>query len=93
MSGVPKPTAGKVLAFDKAHFSLINRYKRCYCPEGFHPPYLMHPASYKWTYLYAAVDPATREGKVPVLTCPTWTAAVWKHFLEHLGLRMPLIDW
>jgi DDE superfamily endonuclease len=48
------------LAFDEARFGLINWHKRRYCPKGFRPPYVVRRA-YKWTYLYAAVEPTTGE--------------------------------
>lgn len=50
----------KVLAFDEARFGLINWHRRRYCPFGFRPPYIVK-RSYEWTYLYAAVEPATGE--------------------------------
>jgi len=50
----------KVLAFDEARFGLINWHRRRYCPKGFRPPYIVK-RSYKWTYLYAAVEPTTGE--------------------------------
>jgi hypothetical protein len=50
----------KVLAFDEARFGLINWHRRRYCPKGFRPPYVVK-RSYKWTYLYAAVEPTTGE--------------------------------
>ena len=50
----------KVLAFDEARFGLINWHRRRYCPKGFRPPYTVRRA-YKWTYLYAAVEPTTGE--------------------------------
>jgi hypothetical protein len=50
----------KVLAFDEARFGLINWHRRRYCPKGFRPPYIVRCA-YKWTYLYAAVEPTTGE--------------------------------
>ena len=48
----------KVLAFDEARFGLINWHHRRYCPRGSRPPYTVRRA-YKWTYLYAAVEPTT----------------------------------
>ena len=36
---------------------------------GFRPPYVVKRA-YKWTYLYAAVEPTS--GRVSVCTCPAW---------------------
>lgn len=49
-----------MLAFDEARFGLINWHRRRYCPAGFRPPYVVK-RSYKWTYLYAAVEPTTGE--------------------------------
>jgi transposase len=48
------------MAFDEARFGLINWHRRRYCAMGFRPPYVVR-RSYKWTYLYAAVDPTTGE--------------------------------
>ena len=48
------------MAFDEARFGLINWHQRRYCPKGFRPPYIVK-RSYKWTYLYAAVDPTSGE--------------------------------
>jgi hypothetical protein len=31
------------------------------CPKGFRSPYYIVQRAYEWTYLYAAVDPATGE--------------------------------
>jgi hypothetical protein len=50
----------KVMAFDEARFGLINWHRRRYCPPGFRPPWIVKRA-YKWTYLYAAVEPTTGE--------------------------------
>jgi hypothetical protein len=49
-----------VMAFDEARFGLINWHTKRYCPKGFRPPYVVRRA-YKWTYLYAAVEPTTGE--------------------------------
>jgi hypothetical protein len=48
------------MAFDEARFGLINWHRRRYCPRGFRPPYIVR-RKYKWTYLYAAVEPTTGE--------------------------------
>ncbi len=48
------------MAFDEARFGLINWHHRRYCPKGFRPPYTVR-RSYKWTYLYAAVEPTSGE--------------------------------
>lgn len=50
----------KVLAFDEARFGLINWHYRRYCPVGFRPPRLVR-RRYEWSWLYAAVEPATGE--------------------------------
>jgi hypothetical protein len=66
----------KVLAFDEARFGLINWHRRRYCPKGFRAPYVLRRA-YEWTYLYAAVDPAT--GESFCLYLPGMDgAAVWR---------------
>ena len=39
---------------------MINWHRRRYCPMGFRPPYVVKRA-YKWTYLYAAVEPTSAE--------------------------------
>jgi hypothetical protein len=56
----PEDKPLKVLAFDEARFGLINWHRRRYCPRGFRPPYIVK-RSYKWTYLYVAVEPTTGE--------------------------------
>jgi hypothetical protein len=57
----PEPSKPlKVMAFDEARFGLINWHTKRYCPKGFRPPYIVRRA-YKWTYLYAAVEPTTGE--------------------------------
>lgn len=48
------------MAFDEARFGLINWHRRRYCPEGFRPPWIVK-RTYKWTYLYATVEPTTGE--------------------------------
>src|SRR4051812_46752793 len=73
----------KVLAFDEARFGLINWHKRRYCPKGFRPPYTVRRA-YKWTYLYAAVDP-TRSGESLCAYLPGVDGGCLETFLEHLG--------
>lgn len=50
----------KVLAFDEACFGLINWHRRRCCPRGFRPPYIVR-RSYKWTYVYAAIELTTGE--------------------------------
>lgn len=50
----------KVMAFDEARFGLINWHYRRYCPAGFRPPRIVR-RRYEWSWLYAAVEPATGE--------------------------------
>ncbi len=61
---------------------MINWHKRRYCPEGFRPPYIVRRA-YKWTYLYAAVDPTT--GESFSLYLPGMDGSCLEAFLKHLS--------
>jgi transposase len=71
------------MAFDEARFGLINWHRRRrYCPKGFRPPYLVR-RRYEWTYLYAAVEPATGESFCSYL--PGMDGRCLETFLEHLG--------
>jgi transposase len=70
------------MAFDEARFGLINWHRRRYCPKGFRPPYLVR-RRYEWTYLYAAVEPATGESFCSYL--PGMDGRCFETFLEHLG--------
>jgi transposase len=72
----------KVLAFDEARFGLINWHRRRYCPKGFRPPWVVRRA-YEWTYLYAALDPASGESFCMYL--PGMDGLCLEAFLEHLG--------
>jgi hypothetical protein len=72
----------KVLAFDEARFGLINWHRRRYCPKGFRPPRVLRRL-YEWTYLYAAVDPTSRESFA--LYLPGMDSLCFQTFLEHLG--------
>lgn len=72
----------KILAFDEARFGLINWHRRRYCPKGFRPPYTVRHA-YKWTYLYAAIDPTT--GESLCLYLPGMDSLCLEAFLKHLG--------
>jgi transposase len=72
----------KILAFDEARFGLINWHRRRYCPKGFRPPYKVRHA-YKWTYLYAAIDPTT--GESLCLYLPGMDSLCLEAFLKHLG--------
>jgi transposase len=70
------------LAFDEARFGLINWHRRRYCPKGFRPPRVVRRV-YEWTYLYAAVDPAS--GESFALYLPGMDSLCFQTFLEHLG--------
>ncbi len=70
------------MAFDEARFGLINWHNRRYCPRGFRPPYTVRRA-YKWTYLYAAVDPASGESFCAYL--PSVDGPCFEKFLEYLS--------
>jgi hypothetical protein len=76
----------KVLAFDEARFGLINWHKRRYCPMGFRPPWIVKRA-YKWTYLYAAVEPTSGESFCMYL--PGMDDGCLEVFLDELSKRYP----
>ena len=76
----------KVLAFDEARFGLINWHRRRYCPMGFRPPYVVKRA-YKWTYLYAAVEPTSGESFCMYL--PGMDDGCLEVFLDELSKRYP----
>lgn len=70
------------MAFDEARFGLINWHQRRYCPKGFRPPYIVH-RRYEWSYLYAAIDPATGESLCAYL--PRVDSECLGAYLQHLG--------
>jgi hypothetical protein len=72
----------KILAFDEARFGLINWHRRRYCPKGFRPAYIVRH-TYKWTYLYAALDPT--RGESFCLYLPGMDSLCLEAFLEELG--------
>lgn len=74
------------MAFDEARFGLINWHRRRYCPKGFRPPWIVRRA-YKWTYLYAALDPTSGEGFCAYL--PGVDGGRFEEFLEHLSEAYP----
>jgi hypothetical protein len=76
----------KVLAFDEARFGLINWHRRRYCPKGFRPPYILR-RSYKWTYLYAALEPTT--GESFCLYLPGMDSGCLQSFLDRLSEAYP----
>ncbi len=80
------------MAFDEAHFGLINWHKKRYCPKGFRPPYVVVQRAYEWTYLYAAVDPTTGESFCVYL--PGLDSSCLEAFLKHLARAyVPIIGW
>ncbi len=75
-----------MLAFDEARFGLIDWHRRRYCPKGFRPPYIVRRA-YKWTYLYAALEPTT--GESFCLYLPGMDSWCLQSFLEGLSEAYP----
>ena len=45
---------------DEARFGLKVWHRRCWCLKGHRPPWMV-TGRYEWTWLYAAVEPATGE--------------------------------
>ncbi len=74
------------MAFDEARFGLINWHGRRYCPRGFRPPYIVR-RSYKWTYLYAAIEPTTGESFCVYL--PGMDDGCLEIFLDELSKTYP----
>lgn len=72
----------KVLAFDEARFGLMNWHHRRYCPMGFRPPRLVR-RRYEWSWLYAAVEPATGESFCSYM--PGVDGQCLETFFEELG--------
>lgn len=76
------------MAFDEARFGLINWHTKRYCPKGFRPPYIVRRAyAYKWTYLYAALEPTT--GESFCLYLPGMDSRCLQSFLEGLSETYP----
>ena len=65
---------------------MINWHRRRYCPFGFRPPYVVK-RSYKWTYLYAALEPTSGESFCMYL--PGMDDGCLELFLEELSERYP----
>jgi transposase len=70
------------MAFDEARFGLINWRHRRYCPKGFRPPRVVRRRC-EWTYLYAAVEPATGESFCSYM--PGMDGRCFEAFLKCLG--------
>lgn len=71
---------------DEARFGLINWHKRRYCPKGFRPPWTVRRA-YEWSWLYAAVEPATGESLCLYLS--HLDGVCFELFLQRLAQRYP----
>ena len=67
---------------NEARFGLITWHKRRYCPKGIRPTWLVK-RKYEWTWLYAAVEPAT--GEDFCLYLPRLDGDCFELFLQHLG--------
>lgn len=50
----------RFFAMDEARFGLKVWHRRRWCPKGHRPPWMVEDR-YEWTWLYAAVEPATGE--------------------------------
>lgn len=76
----------RLFAFDEARLGLISWHKRRYCPLGVRPPWLVH-RQYEWTWLYAAVEPAT--GENCCLYLPSLNGTCYGVFLHYLSSCYP----
>ncbi|MEM7789442.1 MAG: IS630 family transposase [Bacteroidota bacterium] len=77
---------GRVFAVDEARFGLKTWFRRRWCPRGHRPPWL-HQHRYEWTWLYAAVEPAT--GESLTLYMPHLDGDCFGVFLEELRRAYP----
>jgi transposase len=68
----------RVWAFDEGRFGLRVGLRKCWCPRGVRPPWLVHDR-YEWLWLYAAVEPAT--GRSFFLLLPRVTKEWFGRFL------------
>jgi hypothetical protein len=78
--------AVKVMALDEARFGLINWHKRGYGPKGIRPTWTVR-REYEWTWLYAAIEPATGQGFC--LSLPRLDGSCYEVFLKHLSQCFP----
>jgi transposase len=76
----------RVFAMDEARFGLISLHKRRYCPKGIRPSWLVR-RKYEWTWLYAAVEPAS--GEDFCLYLPRLDGDCYEIFLHHLSRCYP----
>jgi hypothetical protein len=70
----------------KLVLALINWHRRRYCPKGIRPPYIVS-RSYKWTYLYATLEPTT--GESFCLYLPGMDSGFLQSFLYRLSEAYP----
>lgn len=71
-----------MLSFDEARFGLINWHKKRYRHLGERPRYTVQ-RKYEWSWLYAAVEPAT--GESFCLYLPSLDGDCFKVFLDQLS--------
>ena len=71
---------------DEARFGLISWHKRRYCPKGVRPPRTVR-REYEWSWLYAAVEPATGESFCLYLS--HLDAVCYEAFLQRLAKHYP----
>lgn len=74
------------MAQDEARFGLISWHKRRYCLQGYRPPCIQR-REYKWTWLYAAVEPMT--GEQFCLYLPNLDGDCFDVFLQELSEQYP----
>lgn len=74
---------------DEARFGLISWHKRRYCPKGTRPTWRVR-RQYEWTWLYAAVEPAS--GEDFCLYLPRLDGDCYELFLRHLSRCYPNDD-
>lgn len=75
-----------MLSFDEARFGLINWHKKRYRRLGERPLYTVQ-RKYEWSWLYAAVEPAT--GESFCLYLPSLDGECFKVFLDQLSRTLP----
>lgn len=76
----------RVFAQDEARLGLIDWHRRRYCPKGIRPPCTVRRV-YKWTWLYAAVEPTT--GEQACLSLPYLDGDCLEVFLAELAKDYP----
>src|SRR4029450_5807348 len=72
----------RVWAFDEGRFGLRVGLRKCWCPRGVRPPWVVHDR-YEWLWLYAAVEPAT--GQSLFLLLARGTQEWFRWFLENFA--------